>query len=123
MWKDYKWFNTKSMSSLFLLMQPKITERVSSATHRKYWYKTKITKVESRRTKINNYYLTVDSHRFLVCKNMFLSTVGISERAARTAVSKVLVTGVLEQQKRSGRQSEEVKSRDGLIRESINNSK
>lgn len=75
----------------------------------------------SRRQKTNNYYVTVEGSRIHVCKMFFLNTLGISERTARTALNKLTASGVVEKEKRGGRQSENVISRDKRIREAIEN--
>lgn len=74
----------------------------------------------SRREKTNTYFLTIDGNLVNVCRKLFLSTLDISERTVRTALDKVSKTGVLEPEKRGGRMSDEVKSRDSIVRESIN---
>lgn len=59
---------------------------------------------ESRRTCTVNYFLTIDGIRFTVCKKMFLNILGISERTARTALCKTSDLGILEKERRGGRQ-------------------
>lgn len=51
-----------------------------------------------------------------VCKQMFLSTLGISSRQTKTVVNKMLSCGLLEGELRGGRQTTE---RDTLLRESV----
>ena len=77
----------------------------------------------SRRQKTHKYYLTVDntSTRTLVCKRMFLSTFGISEKAVRVAIGKVTPEGAVEGERRGGRMSATTKERDKRIAEAINN--
>lgn len=58
----------------------------------------------SRRQKNNKYYLTTNSDRQLLCKILFFTPLGISERVMRTALQKVNPSGVVEVEKRGGRQ-------------------
>lgn len=74
-----------------------------------------------RRQKTNNYYLTSGNDLHRVCKTLFLNTLGISERTMRTALEKLDSSGIVEGEKRGGRQSASVVERDSLLREAILN--
>ncbi|KAG5875583.1 hypothetical protein JTB14_004741 [Gonioctena quinquepunctata] len=76
-------------------------------------------KDQSRRQNTIFYYLTRNNGKVLVCKKFFLGTLGISERTMRTALKKVNASGIVEPDKRGGRQSQEVKKRDFTIHEAI----
>lgn len=83
----------------------------------------KTTATESRRHFTNCFYLPLNGNREKVCKTMFLHTLGISEKTFRTSISKLQPTGILEKEKRGGRQ-EVYRERDtqmrALIAEHIN---
>lgn len=81
----------------------------------------KLKKANSRRNKSNAYFLTVNGKRVQVCKNTFLGTLGISEKFVRVILTKLTPTGIVEEDKRGGRQSEKVKERDQQAREEISN--
>ncbi|CAG9765876.1 unnamed protein product [Ceutorhynchus assimilis] len=76
-------------------------------------------KEESRRQKSREYYLTVEGIQYLVCKTLFLNTFGISERTMRTSLEKVNSSGILEGEKRGGRQSHKIIVRDKALRDAI----
>lgn len=57
----------------------------------------------SRRHKSNYYFLPKQDSEISVCKKMFLSTLGISEKVMRTSLAKVRQTGVVEKDQRGGR--------------------
>ncbi|KAG5865689.1 hypothetical protein JTB14_032579 [Gonioctena quinquepunctata] len=76
-------------------------------------------KDQSRRQNTIFYYLTRNNEKVLVCKKFFLGTLGISERTMGTALKKVNASGIVEPDKRGGRQSQEVKKRDFTIHEAI----
>ena len=61
----------------------------------------------TRRHKTIKYYLPKgeDNVKHLVCKKMFLNTMGISERQIRTVVTKLKLGGTLDEEKRGGRQT------------------
>lgn len=64
--------------------------------------------VKSRRQHTILYKLTLDDKKILVCKKLFLNTLGITEKICRTVLSKVHNGGVLERDKRGGRQRSEI---------------
>lgn len=81
--------------------------------------KHKTTKQEtSRRLKSNIYYLPKEGKNISVCKIMFLNTLSISEKTMRTSLAKVQNSGVIETEKRGGRQSH-LQAKDVKIREVI----
>lgn len=63
---------------------------------------------DSRRSKSNKYFLTLNNQKILVCKTFFQNTLDISERTVRTAMLKITSTGTVELDKRGGRQSQNV---------------
>ncbi|CAH1962332.1 unnamed protein product [Acanthoscelides obtectus] len=74
---------------------------------------------DPRRTQTHYFFLPLEGIRQLVCKKMFLGTLGISEKVCRTAIKKLnRTTSVLEKENRGGRR-ELQSSRDILIRKSI----
>ncbi|CAH2019609.1 unnamed protein product [Acanthoscelides obtectus] len=83
--------------------------------------KRKTTNKESRRQQSVVYTLTsLSGERKVVCKKIFLNTLSISERTARTALSKVKECGILEADKRGGRQRKyDEKKREEFIRKDI----
>ncbi|KAG5898483.1 hypothetical protein JTB14_015487 [Gonioctena quinquepunctata] len=72
-------------------------------------------KDQSRRQNTIFYYLTRNNENVLVCKKFSLGTLGISERTMRTALKKVNASGIVEPDKRGGRQSQEVKKGTSLF--------
>ena len=74
----------------------------------------------SRRGNTHAYFLTVAGKRIRVCRKFFLRTLGISEKAAHTAVAKLTETEKVEPVMRRGKQSEKAKARDDLWRQEIN---
>ncbi|CAH1126521.1 unnamed protein product [Ceutorhynchus assimilis] len=64
----------------------------------------KTVKTKSRRTSTLKYCFTVDHNRLPVCKKFFLNTLGISEKPVLTALHKTSDMGILEEEKRGGRQ-------------------
>ncbi|KAG5883085.1 hypothetical protein JTB14_003196 [Gonioctena quinquepunctata] len=74
---------------------------------------------QSRRQNTIFYYLRRNNEKVLVCKKFLLGTLGISERTMRTALKKVNASGIVEPDKRGGRQSQEVKKRDFTIHKAI----
>ncbi|XP_012940161.1 uncharacterized protein LOC106012278 [Aplysia californica] len=79
----------------------------------------KVGKPNSRRSKTHAYYLTVNGKRLKVCRNTFLATLSISEKFVRVVLSKITETGVVEEDKRGGRQSEQMKTREEQNRDKI----
>ncbi|KAJ8895416.1 hypothetical protein PR048_000748 [Dryococelus australis] len=75
----------------------------------------------SRHRKTNNYCITVQRSCMHVCKTFFLNILAISEPTAITPLNKLTASGVVEKEKRGGRQSDNVISRDKSIREVIVN--
>ena len=78
----------------------------------------------SHKHRTYSYYLpnpTQENDKVLVCKKMFLNTVGTSERMVRTTLAKTMpVTSILEGELRGGR-SEKMKQNDASMRQEINN--
>lgn len=71
----------------------------------------------SRRLNTIIYTLTINKKPVVVCKKLFLSTFGISERMCRTALVKLNEVGVMEKDKRGGRQrSKETKKMEESMR-------
>nr|CAH7721344.1 unnamed protein product [Callosobruchus chinensis] len=66
--------------------------------------KRKTVSTKSRRTCTLRYFFTVGNNRLPVCKTFFLNTLGISERSVQTALHKTSEVGMLEKEKRGGRQ-------------------
>lgn len=83
-------------------------------------YKTS-KKEHSRRQRTNQYFLSLKNSRHLVCKTFFVNTLSISERFMRTALEKVNENGLLEEEKRGGRQSAYIINRDQNLRNAILN--
>ncbi|CAH1987070.1 unnamed protein product [Acanthoscelides obtectus] len=74
---------------------------------------------DPRRKQTHYFFLPLEGIRQLVCKKMFLGTLGISEKVCRTAIKKLnRTTSVLEKENRGDRR-ELQSSRDILIRKSI----
>lgn len=59
-------------------------------------------KEDSRRKFTVLYSLPKENDKLSVCKKMFMSTLGVSEKSIRTALAKVKDTGVIEKDKRGG---------------------
>ncbi|CAG4996526.1 unnamed protein product [Parnassius apollo] len=78
----------------------------------------KTTATESRRKFTNCFYLPLNDEKQKVCKKMFLNTLGISEKTFRTALQKLKNTGVVEKDRRGGRQ-EVYHERDTQLRSLI----
>nr|CAH7712416.1 unnamed protein product [Callosobruchus chinensis] len=71
----------------------------------------------SRRLSTITYHLTKDKKPVIVCKKLFLSTLGISERMRRTALIKLNEMGVMKKDKRGGRQrNKENKEKEAYVR-------
>ncbi|XP_018575336.1 uncharacterized protein LOC108914106 [Anoplophora glabripennis] len=71
---------------------------------------------KSRRQQTLIYKLTANNKDVVVCKKLFLNTLGVTEKMCRTALSKVTEVGLLEKDLRGGRQrNEETKNREKLI--------
>lgn len=66
--------------------------------------RTTIIGKESRRQQTIIYKLSVNNNFIVLCKKLFLNTLGISEKFCRTALLKINNAGVLEKDKRGGRQ-------------------
>lgn len=82
--------------------------------------KRRTTVDKSRRNYSVYYYFTKNSTLSPVCKKFFLHTLDISERATRTALCKVNENGVLEKEKRGGRQrSQDALEKEKQIRDKI----
>ncbi|CAG9762540.1 unnamed protein product [Ceutorhynchus assimilis] len=73
---------------------------------------------DSRRSKSNYYFLPKGNTRVPVCKTMFLYTLSISEKFLRTSLGKLKNTGIVEPEKRGGRNTQ-LKQKDRHIRELI----
>lgn len=71
----------------------------------------------SRRARTLTYYLPKVEGTFIVCKTMFLNTLGISEKTMRTALYKRTEEGTVELERRGGRY-EKLKENDAKIRTS-----
>lgn len=80
--------------------------------------KRKTTENASRRTKTKAYYLFLNGKREIVCKFFFLNTLGASEKAMRTAVSKMTSTGAISKDFRGGRK-QSLKIRDSTLRQQV----
>ncbi len=61
------------------------------------------TKGASRRKKTKQYFFSRNGCKERVCQHLFISTLGISEKQARTAVDKLNLSGFVERDKRGGR--------------------
>lgn len=82
--------------------------------------KQKTTNAEtSRRKKSHWYYFTLNGVRYSVCKKFFLNTLAISDRSVRTSLGKISTGGIMDIEKRGGRQSQKVIDRDKRLRETI----
>lgn len=77
-------------------------------------------KADSRRSYTVKYYLTKDGIRYVVCKKLFLNTLSLSSRSCRTVFHKLTPSGILEKDKRGGRQrSKTEKENEAFIRKEI----
>lgn len=74
-------------------------------------------KEDSRRAKTFKYHLPKGEGMSIVCKTMFLHTLGISEKTMRTALSKRTEEGVIQPERRGGRH-EMLKENDAKLRAS-----
>ncbi|KAK3708488.1 hypothetical protein RRG08_053069 [Elysia crispata] len=70
----------------------------------------------SRRQMTKTNYLTTDGNRLKVCQPMFLNTLEISEKTARTAIQKKLPTGAVEAEKRGGRRAATTQRDEAILR-------
>lgn len=70
------------------------------------------TESQSRRSKTNKYYFTINGERIHVCKKMFLQTLAISEQIVRTSLLKVTEYGTVDNEKRGGRKNETIIEKD-----------
>lgn len=74
----------------------------------------------SRRKNTIKYKLTVNNEIVVVCKTLFLHTLGITEKSCRTAISKLNKMGILEPDKRGGRKrTKEILDKETKMREAI----
>ena len=70
--------------------------------------KPKAGKSSSHRKKTNVYHLTNHGKCLQVCKNTFLATLGIEEKFAQVVLEKIRDTGILDEDKRGGKQSKQI---------------
>lgn len=70
---------------------------------------------ESRKSYTKKYFLTVNFEQIKVCREFFLTTLGISEGIVRGALRKLSSTGILESEKRGGNKKPEVTEEDSAI--------
>ena len=75
---------------------------------------------QSCRTTTKNYFLSIGQNQVLVCKVIFLNTLGVSEMVTRTALIKVFSTGTLEEEKRGEMQSDAAVERNRAILTDVN---
>ncbi|CAG9766085.1 unnamed protein product [Ceutorhynchus assimilis] len=75
---------------------------------------------KSRRTYTKTFFLPFNGEPTKVCRKMFISTLDVGEKVLRNAVKKVQSTGVLEKEKRGGRDKISA-LKDRAVRDSIIN--
>lgn len=77
-------------------------------------------KLNSRKKRTVTYYLPIGEglNKVKVCRKMFLNSVGISERQVRTVLQKSDANGVIEEEKRGGREKS-LKERDDRLRSKV----
>ena len=81
-------------------------------------YKTHSNKDTSRKKQTLSYYLPKDDGKLQVCRQMFLNTVGISERQVRTVLDKTDSHGILHEEKKGKRTAHQV-MKDATMRQKI----